>query len=274
MLDLALDTYNAEIRGVNPIAGRAMDKTFKQSAIDQWERPFIYLILLTNPVINRIRTFVFAGHDTVSTTIAMTFYYLHLNQPARAKACAELNSIFGPDLHETARMIRDNPYVLNRMTYNHAVVKEVLRLFPPANTVRIGEPDFLISNSDGDSFPTEDCVVWVDPYVMGRDTRYFPEPQKFIPERFLPDSPYPEIPAGAWRPFERGPRNCIGSEFGTLELKVVMALTLRDFEFEPDYQPGALDVDGEKCYQMLFGSAKPKSGVPGRVVKLGKDEKS
>ena len=204
----------------------------------------------------------------------MTFYYLHLNQSARTKACAELDSIFGTDRHETAKMIRENPYILNRMVYNHAVIKEVLRLFPPANTVRIGEPDLLISSSDGNSYPTKDCVVWVDPYVMGRDPKYFPEPQKFIPERFLSVSPYPEIPTGAWRPFERAPRNCIGSEFGTLEVKVVMALTLRVFDFEPEYQPGAPNVDGEKCYQMLFGSAKPKSGVPGRVVRLSTDEKS
>ncbi len=204
----------------------------------------------------------------------MTFYYLHLNKSAREKACMELDSIFGPDRHETAKTIRKNPYILSRMVYNHAVVKEVLRLFPPANTVRIGEPNFLISTSDGSTYPTKDCVVWVDPYVMGRDPRYFPDPESFIPERFLSASPYPEIPAGAWRPFERGPRNCIGSEFGTLELKVVMALTLRDFDFEPTYAPEAADVNGEKCYQMLFGSAKPKSGVPGRIVKSGENENS
>jgi len=56
-----------------------------------------------------------------------------------------------------------------------------------------------------------------------------------------------------------------------LEIKVVMALTLRDFEFEPVYEEGAPEVDGEKCYQMLFGSAKPKSGVPGRVRRVGVD---
>jgi cytochrome P450 len=222
----------------------------------------------------RIRTFVFAGHDTVSTTIAMIFYYLHFNPTAKAKACAELESVFGPDRHEAAQMIRDDPYILSRLPYNHAVMKETLRLFPPANTVRVGEPDFHITTSTGERYPTNDWVVWVDPLVMGRDAAYFPQPDSFIPERFLPESPFPPIPSGAWRPFERGPRNCIGSEFGTLEIKVVMALTLRDFDFEPAYEPGAPDVDGEKCYQMLFGSAKPKSGVPGRMRRVPKNKET
>lgn len=89
-----------------------------------------------------------------------------------------------------------------------------------------------------------------------------------MPERWIPEeSPYPAPPPGAFRAFERGPRNCIGSEFGTLEIKVVMALTLRDFVFVPGYDEDALKVDGEPCYQMLFGSAKPKSSVPGTLVR-------
>ena len=49
-----------------------------------------------------------------------------------------------------------------------------------------------------------------------------------------------------------------------------MALTLGNFELEPKYQLGALEIDGEKCYQMLSGIAKPKSGVPRHVVGLNK----
>jgi hypothetical protein len=59
-----------------------------------------------------------------------------------------------------------------------------------------------------------------------------------------------------------------------LEIKVVMALTLRDFDFEPAYEPEAPDVDGEKCYQMLFGSAKPKGGVPGRMRRVPKNKET
>lgn len=59
-----------------------------------------------------------------------------------------------------------------------------------------------------------------------------------------------------------------------MEIKVVMALTLRDFDFEPSYEPRVPDVDGEKYYQMLFGSAKPKSGVPGRIRRIPKNKET
>ena len=199
----------------------------------------------------------------------MIFYFLSKNQQVRRKACDELDEVFGPDVQTTAAKIRQDPHILNKLPYNHAVMKEALRLFPPANTVRVGSPSVNITDpKTGKRYPTYDWVVWPDSWVLGRDERYFPKPNSFIPERYLPDSPFPPIPAGAWRAFERGPRNCIGSEFGTLEIKVVMSLTLRDFAFAPAYAEDATKVDGDPCYQMLFGSAKPKGGVPGRVQKV------
>jgi cytochrome P450 len=260
MLDVALDTYNSEIRGLSEgkEPERIMDAAFRQSAIDQ------------------IRTFVFAGHDTISTTVSMIFYFLSKNPTIRQKAIEELDSVFGSSIETTAQKIRDDPHVLNKIPFCTGIMKESLRLFPPANTVRVGNPTVFITDpKTGIKYPTEplkNTVVWPDSYVLGRDARYFPEPLKFIPERYTSDSPYPPIPAGAWRAFERGPRNCIGSEFGSLEIKAIMALTLRDFHFVPVYPEGALSVDGEKCYQMLFGSAKPKGSVPGRVVRTVRKE--
>jgi cytochrome P450 len=201
----------------------------------------------------------------------MIFYFLSKNSTVRAKAIVELDTIFGPSLETTAQRIRDDPYILNKIPYCTGIMKETLRLFPPANTVRVGNPNVLITDlKTGESFPTEplkDTVVWPDSYVLSRDSRYFPEPLEFKPERYTDASPFPPVPAGAWRAFERGPRNCIGSEFGSLEIKAIMALTLRDFDFVPVYPEGAPMVDGEPCYQMLFGSAKPKGGVPGRIVR-------
>lgn len=195
----------------------------------------------------------------------MIFYYLSMNEKAKAKGCAELDDILGSDSAGAAGRIREDPLILNRLPYIAAIIKEALRMYAPANTVRIGRQDFAIRDSNGECYPTHSWIVWPDAYVIGRNEKHFPDPSSFIPERFLPDSPFPPIAVGAWRPFERGARGCIGSEFGMLEIKAVLALTLREFDFEPAYPDGAPEVDGEKAYQVLFGSAKPKDNMPGRV---------
>lgn len=202
----------------------------------------------------------------------MIFYFLSKNPSVKAKACAELDEVFGHGMPEAAASIREDPHVLNRLPYNNAVIKETLRLFPPANTVRGGDGYYITDPKSGARYPTYDWIVWPDAFVIARNEKYYPQPDKFVPERFLPQSPFQPIPLGAWRPFERGPRNCIGAEFGVLEVRVVMALTLRDFDFVPAYEKDAPQVDGEVCYQMLFGSAKPKSGVPGKMVRASKQE--
>lgn len=240
MLDVAFDTYNSEIRGLStefPKGARTMDASFRQSAIDQ------------------IRTFVFAGHDTISTAVSIRFCFFSKNPSVRQNAIIELDSVFGSSLKMTAQKIRDGPYVLNKDSLLYWFHKETLRLFPPANTVRVGNPSVFITDpKTGQKYPTEplkDTVAWPDSYVLGRDPRYFPEPLEFMPERYNADSPFSPIPAGAWRPFERGPRNCIGGGFGSLEIKAIMALNLRDFDFQPVYPDGAPTVDGEPCYQMF-----------------------
>lgn len=108
-------------------------------------------------------------------------------------------------------------------------------------------------------------VIWPDAWLIHRNSECFPNPEDFLPERWLPSSSYGSIKTGAFRPFERGPRNCVGQEFGMLEMKIVMALCLKEIEFEPVDDGMSAVVDGMKCYQMLFGSAKPKGFMRGRV---------
>jgi len=205
----------------------------------------------------------------------MLFYFLNSHPAARASLTSELDQVFGPDSQSAATRIRASPRLLNNLLYTTAAIKETLRLFPPANTVRVGNPSVSVIDSNGIAYPTEPLpgtVVWPDSWVIGRDEKMFPEPRRFIPERWIAGlSKWPVPPPAAFRAFERGPRNCIGMEFGMLEVKVVAAMCVRDFEFVPGYAEDAPAVNGEKCYQMLFGSAKPKSGVPGRMVRLRPD---
>lgn len=120
--------------------------------------------------------------------------------------------------------------------------------------------------------------------ALGRSTRLWgPDAAEFKPERFLPENA-DKIPQDVWRPFEKGPRNCIGQELAMTELKVVLALTVREFDVRTTYDElGALSNDGtlwakdtsfqngpqkvfdEDMYQILLAAAKPREGMPARV---------
>lgn len=96
-------------------------------------------------------------------------------------------------------------------------------------------------------------MIFVHNHIIGRRADLFPSPDEFIPERFLPaPDNFQEVPKDAWRPFEKGPRNCIGQELALLEIKIIMALTLRKFNISAAY--AELDAElGRKDPRKMFG---------------------
>lgn len=109
-------------------------------------------------------------------------------------------------------------------------------------------------------------------HTMGRSANLFAKPEEFRPERFLPGATDPVF-TDAWRPFERGPRNCIGQGLALLEMKIVMVLTLREFHVKSAFakqQCGAskpMDtMKGDPAYQVQGIAAKPKDGLPAKVT--------
>lgn len=130
VIDLALDAYLKETNS------DTMDTTFKRIAIDQ------------------IRTFMFAGHDTTSSAICYIAYMLYKYPEALQKVRQEYDEVFGTDVTQTAEAIKKDPYLLNKLPYSVAIIKEILRLFPPASTVRNGVPGFFLQY-DGKHYPTE-----------------------------------------------------------------------------------------------------------------------
>jgi hypothetical protein len=144
-----------------------------------------------------------------------------------------------------------------------------------------------------------DAHIWPVAAAIHRNETYWLQPLRFIPERHLPQNhawqPFPDAPVhkDSFRPFEKGPRNCIGQELAMLETKIILALTVREFDFVAEFpevvgkegkaypRGGAewdgvgvetveedgnmVTIEGHRCYQILKGSAKPASGMPGRV---------
>ena len=254
IVDLALDNYQAT-REQDDLPN-SIDKTFQDAAISQ------------------IRIFVFAGHDTTGSTICYMFHLLSLNPSARHLLTAEHDQVLGPDHDQVGAIISQNPHLLNSLHYTLAIVKETLRLYPPASSTRGGEPNHYITLPDGRQLPTEGYLVWSNAFSIHLDSKYWPDADKFLPERWLAEEGDRLYPLkGAYRPFEFGPRNCIGQELAMLELKLVLVMTAREFKITSAYDEwdrmhpskGPKTVNGERAYQILAGSAHPCDGFPCRV---------
>ncbi|KAF4521820.1 hypothetical protein B566_EDAN012477 [Ephemera danica] len=92
--------------------------------------------------------------------------------------------------------------------------------------------------------PDAGVTVLMNLYLLHRDPRFFPEPDRFIPERFLSHTEGPQHPF-AYIPFSAGPRNCIGQRFAMLQLKILVAEVLLGFEVRSETAPERLNLMGE-----------------------------
>jgi len=255
IMDLALAAYLNEDPGSKQSQG--MDNTFKRFAMSQ------------------IKLFLFSGHDTTSSSVCYLFYVLALHSSVLRRVRAEHDSIFGSDLDEVADLIAENPFLLNQLSVTTAVIKETLRLYPAVSSTRAGEPGFSVTDDAGRQFPTNGFLVWANPHAIQRDPAYWPQPDEFIPERWLVPSGDPLHPVkGTWRPFEYGPRNCIGQELAIIEMKIILVMTIRRFDIRLAYKDvdarrpgkGVKTVYGERGYQIQ--RAQPSDDLPCRVFDL------
>jgi cytochrome P450 len=114
---------------------------------------------------------------------------------------------------------------LPRLVYTDMVIKEAMRLYPPAWIMgRLAIEDVDL---DGYQIPKGSIVI-MSPYVMHHDARYFEQPEAFQPERFAPG--YEErLPRYAYFPFGGGPRVCIGNQFAMMEANLVLATIIQRF---------------------------------------------
>lgn len=235
---------------------------------------------------SQLRAFLFAGHDTSSSALTYSYYLLSKHPAALDRLIAEHNAVFGVDPADALAVIHADPYKLNQLPYTTALIRETLRLFPPSGSMRVGRPGAFLVDETGRRFPTENCSIWTLSLAIHHDERYWAEPESFLPERWLAepgDALYPggtKTSGAAWRPFEHGPRTCIGQSLALLELKIALVLTVREINVMPAYEEwdtmhprkGAGDkagfvntVDGNRAYQAEKGAAHPADGFPVRV---------
>ena len=170
--------------------------------------------LTEQEVFDQLLTLMMAGHETTSLALAWACYYLHLNPQTLVRLRAELATLGDhPDPEATAKL----PYL-------EAVCNECLRLRPlPVVSRMLARPLTVL----GYELPPG-MMVGSAAYAAHMRPETYPEPEKFLPERFLGRtySPFEYLPFGG------GVRRCIGSAFALYEMKIVLATLLTHHRLE------------------------------------------
>lgn len=166
---------------------------------------------------DEILTIMLAGHETTAMSLTWTLHLLAQNPEIEAKLLAEVDSVLGG---RVATMTDALPYA-------DRVVQESMRLYPPAWIVarRAAEDD----DFDGLRVREGDWV-FLSPFVTHRRADFWPEPERFDPDRFLPE----RVAARhryAWMPFIAGQRKCIGDQFALMEARLILVTLLQQWRF-------------------------------------------
>jgi cytochrome P450 len=194
---------------------------------------------------DEVMTLFLAGHETTALALTWAWYLLALNPEAEEKLHAELSEV----LNGRAPTVED----LAALRYCEWVVKESMRLYPPAYAV--GREAVRDCEVGGYRIPAG-MQVFAFQWVVQRDARWFDEPAEFRPERWR-DEVASRLPKFAYFPFGGGPRQCIGNSFALMEAVLILATVAQRFRLRLVPEP--------KVELLPAMSLRPKSGVPVKV---------
>jgi cytochrome P450 len=187
-------------------------------------------------------TMFVAGHETTALSLSWTWYLLAQHPEVEARLAEELEIVLGG----RAPILADLP----RLRYTEMVLKESMRLYPPAWILsgRIAVEDCRL----GGYHVPAGTLLLLSPWVTQRDGRFFTEPERFIPERWEDDLEK-QLPRFAYFPFGGGSRMCIGQAFAMMEAKLLLAAVAQRFRL--DLTPGQTIVPQPSI------TLRPKHGV-------------
>lgn len=155
--------------------------------------------------VSNVKTLLVAGTGTTADTLCFAFMLLSTRPDVVQRLRNEHDTVFTPGTNKTYTMLCDEPTKLNGLVYTTAVIKEVLRLYPIGSTVRRESPAGSVSHG-GKTYSTKGQMIIPQALAMHLNPEFFANPTAFDPDRFVRD----DFPRRAWRPFERGPRACLG----------------------------------------------------------------
>lgn len=162
-------------------------------------------------------TLLLAGHETTANALAFACYLLAHHPDVEARVHAEVDGLIGRD--EPLQ-----PADADRLPVCRAVVSEALRLYPPAWTMgREAVADHVV----GEHVVAPGDLALLSQWVTHRDARWWPQPDRFLPDRWLDDDRSRERPRWAYFPFGAGLRRCIGEGFAWTEGVLALATITR-----------------------------------------------
>ena len=173
--------------------------------------------LTDEEIADELIVFMFAGYDTTATTLAYALWALGRHPEVQHRLVAEVDAI------PAGRLTPDD---IPRLDYTVQVLREALRLCPPAATgTRRAERDLQV----GGYRVKAGTMMVVGRMAVQRDPQLWDDPLTFDPDRFSPER-FKELDRWQYLPFGGGPRSCIGDHFAMLEASVALATIMRRVE--------------------------------------------
>jgi cytochrome P450 len=246
---------------------------------------------LITSCVDQIKSFLFAGQDTTATLIQwLCFEMSKASHDSRHAAALsrlrdEHNTVFGPDPFSALKVLAtsqakgESESIINtKLPYTTAFIKEALRLHPPAATVRVIPEESTNLSLDLPTGPVSIAGLQIYPsqYLIHRNPNVWgPDANLFKPDRWLDSDYIAALPTGAYRSFERGPRNCIGQDLAMLEGMVALVAIARGFLFEKIGFSGRAVVEGGEKEREVWSEYHVTSvPVDGMLMRVSMDEKA
>eukprot|EP00192_Tetraselmis_astigmatica_P002117 CAMPEP_0117660210 /NCGR_PEP_ID=MMETSP0804-20121206/6847_1 /TAXON_ID=1074897 /ORGANISM="Tetraselmis astigmatica, Strain CCMP880" /LENGTH=1063 /DNA_ID=CAMNT_0005466925 /DNA_START=281 /DNA_END=3472 /DNA_ORIENTATION=- len=205
-------------------------------------------------IVNNLITFFIAGHDSTSSLLTTAMYYISQNPAVEDRMVAEIMEVLGPDG-------REPEYAdLKKLKYMTQVLKECLRLHPPAPAfVKQAKRDCLLGGykvKAGMQVATALGALHMKPSIWGENPEVF-DPDRFSSEAEATRHRY------SWLPFSAGPRACIGMQLSLTEARVTLAMLFRSFTFRL-HKTATVRGDSSKLFFKLrdvYMTAHPRASA-------------
>lgn len=195
---------------------------------------------------DEVATFIVAGHETTANALSWMWWQLSEHPEAYDRMLAEVDDV----LEGRTPTIADLP----RLPWTQACFEESMRRYPAVWIIpRTAREDDMI----GGHRISAGTNIMIPVRQIHHDPRWWPDPERYDPERFLPGADDGDRPRCAYLPFGGGRRVCIGRSFALMEAVLITAMLAQRVRFE--LVPGA-DVRPESTFTL-----RPRDGVPMRV---------